>query len=106
MSGGAKAASNGSAEIGPAPGTRQTVDRIDPRGHYEPGNVRWATPKAQQRNRSNNRTITYRGETRLLVEWAEAIGVRPDTLRMRIDHYGWPLERALTAPTGPQRKRS
>ena len=28
----------------------KTLDRINPYGHYEPGNVRWATPKEQQAN--------------------------------------------------------
>ena len=29
----------------------QTLDRIDPLGHYEPGNVRWATVAQQTENR-------------------------------------------------------
>ena len=32
-----------------------TVDRIDPFGHYEPGNVRWATQAEQNRNRRSRR---------------------------------------------------
>ena len=28
-----------------------TIDRIDPNGNYEPGNVRWATPTEQGRNK-------------------------------------------------------
>jgi len=32
------------------PGT--SIDRINPGGHYEEGNVRWATPKEQTANRT------------------------------------------------------
>lgn len=40
------------AEIGPWPGKGHTLDRIDNNGHYEPGNIRWATA-AQQRANQN-----------------------------------------------------
>lgn len=38
------------AELGPRP-EGMTLDRINPDGHYEAGNVRWATRKEQSANR-------------------------------------------------------
>ena len=38
------------AELGLRPSEKYSVDRIDNNGHYEPGNVRWATREEQQAN--------------------------------------------------------
>ena len=45
------------AELGPRP-DGMSVDRIDPMGHYEPGNVRWATVEQQAKNRNPRFTWT------------------------------------------------
>lgn len=42
------------AELGPRPSPKHGVDRINTLGHYEPGNVRWAT--AQQQNMNKRKT--------------------------------------------------
>lgn len=66
------------------PGT--TLDRYpNKRGNYEPENCRWATPKEQQRNKTNNRFITYNGETKLLIVWAEEINIPYDLLLKRVN---------------------
>jgi hypothetical protein len=46
-------------ELGPRP-DGMTLDRIDPMGHYEPGNVRWATIQQQAQNRNPRFTWTPR----------------------------------------------
>ena len=73
-----------------------------PRSHrqqraYSPENCRWALPMVQNRNRRNNRRLTVNGETRCVVEWAEAVGVRPDFIHCRLSH-GWSEEDAVLKP--------
>lgn len=87
---------NFAADMGePPPGT--SLDRIDNDGPYSPENCRWATKVEQARNKRTAKLITYNGETRSLVEWAEHLGIPRQRLHNRI-YRGWPIERALTTP--------
>lgn len=72
-----------------------TIDRIDVNKNYEPSNCRWIDIKTQQRNKRNNRLITYNGETHCISEWAEKLNVKYYTLWARINIYGWSIDKAL-----------
>lgn len=59
------------ADMGPKPSPDHTVDRINPDGHYEPGNCRWATPAEQAHTkRQPVRTVEINGETLTIAEWS------------------------------------
>ena len=52
-----------------------TLDRINNDGNYEPGNVRWADRKTQNRNKRNNAKVIFEGVEMCLKEAAEKSGI-------------------------------
>jgi hypothetical protein len=82
-------------DMGPRPSSMHSLERLDNDGPYDPGNVVWATPTTQARNRRSNRLIEWNGETRCLMEWAERTGIHWTTLKRRFDS-GWTAAEALT----------
>lgn len=47
------------AEVGRKPTPLHSLDRIDVNGHYEPGNLKWATSQEQNRNRRPRANVTF-----------------------------------------------
>ena len=56
-------------------------------GDYAPGNCRWATRTEQNRNRRDNRMVTWGGETLCLAEWAERLGITRSSLHERLERH-------------------
>ena len=74
-----------------------TLDRIDNNGHYEIGNVRWASRIEQGTNRSTTNKIMFNGITDSVSGWARRLGVSRKSMEERLQK--WSIERALTEPT-------
>ena len=84
------------ADVGWSPSPRHSIDRIDSNGNYAPGNVRWATRQEQSRNRRDRALITFDGQTKMLVDWADETGIGIATLHDRLYNHRWGIDRAMT----------
>jgi hypothetical protein len=93
------------ADVGPRPSSRHSLDRIDSKGNYEPGNVRWATPEEQGANQTKSIPLEFNGEKKTIRQWSLTTGIDEGRIAKRLK-AGWGIERALTEPVGSSRRKS
>ena len=72
-----------------------TIERRDVNGNYCPDNCEWIPNEQQARNTRKVRRLTFNGIERPLTEWAEILGLRPNTIKTRL-RLGWSVNDALT----------
>lgn len=70
------------------------IERVNNAIGYTKENCKWATRKEQQNNRRNTTVLSYLGEKKTLIDWADIAGITTGTLRSRISN-SWPVEEAL-----------
>lgn len=86
------------ADMGEVPSPYHTLDRWpNLNGNYEPSNCRWATRSEQQRNRRDNKMLTFKERTQSTYAWADETGLPVYVIRNRTNN-GWTPENALTTP--------
>jgi len=61
-----------------------TIDRIDPLGNYEPGNIRFVDKYTQANNKINNKYIKYNDDKFTVADWAKALNHNVEKLYNRI----------------------
>jgi len=61
-----------------------TIERTDSNRGYSPDNCRWITIEEQQRNKSNNHILEYKGKSFPMSVWSRKINMNYSTLRGKI----------------------
>jgi hypothetical protein len=84
-------------DMGPRPGGRYTLERVDNKLGYSPENCVWDTGRVQAGNRGNTIFLTVGGVTMRMVEWAALKSINYMTLYSRIEN-GWTAEAAVLTP--------
>ncbi len=75
-----------------------TIERINVNDDYCPKNCTWVRNELQPRNRTISVFYELNGETGDLRYWSDKTGINFNTLKNRINNYGWTLEKSISTP--------
>lgn len=75
-------------DVGRKPTPKHSLDRINVNGHYEKGNLRWATISEQANNKRSNHLITVGSTIKNVSQWAKQSGLKVNCIFQRL-FYGW-----------------
>lgn len=92
-------------DMGFKPSPEYTLERINNNRGYEPQNCCWATRKSQARNKRTNTMVSFQGQIKPLIEWAEELKMSYSAIVSRISS-GWSIYNALTIPIQKKHKLS
>lgn len=71
------------------------LDRIDNDGNYCPENCRYVTHQENLRNMKRTLKVTFKGETKPLIDWCDELNLNYHTVYNRIYNLGWNIDKAL-----------
>lgn len=98
--------SNFLRDMGERPARGLSLDRINNKGNYEPGNCRWADRQTQSENQDRVKQFSLNGESHCLTVWARRFGITPRVIMRRVNKLQWSLEKALAVPVARSRGSS
>jgi hypothetical protein len=85
-------------DMGSRPDPSMSIDRINNEHGYSPENCRWSTITEQTRNKRNNRVVEFGGRKLVFEDACKAAGLKASTVWMRVNKYGWSVDKALLTP--------
>jgi hypothetical protein len=84
-------------EVGRRPTVHHSLDRKNNSGHYEKGNVHWATDTEQANNRRSNKILIVDGVSKTLAEWSHNSNLKQACISRRVI-AGWCHKCAVSKP--------
>lgn len=86
------------ADMGKAPSRQHSIEREKVDKGYSHANCRWLLQTEQANNKVKSRRLLFKGESLTARDWGIRLGIKPATIRARLDVFGWTVERSLTTP--------